>query len=172
MYSDPTGTVGIFTMIVAALVSIFVAIFAENAHYADNLAKNTHMYDVESAKQAILSELIKVDDSFVYGDIKIDEKTGNLSIKGSYKVKDSRVRLKIANIYTNTLDSNGKPLTNRTVMDLSAEWFGHNVVSKIYSIFTGKRLSRTDDVDLNRDIFENEWYVTIGTYLLTILGWC
>ena len=129
-------------------------------------------------KEIGVFKLLKIDEnassypSNMFLNERFDEKTGNLRIEGSYKIKDSRVRLKIANIYTNTLDSNGKPLTNRTVMDLSAEWFGHNVVSKIYSIFTGKRLSRTDDVDLNRNIFENEWYVTVGTYLLTILGWC
>ena len=85
-----------------------------------------------------------------------------------FRVED---RLLISEIIRNT-QVNGQYVMNRSMQSLSAEWFGHNVVSKIYSIFTGKRLSRTDDVDLNRDIFENEWYVTIGTYLLTILGWC
>ena len=87
----------------------------------------------------------------------------SVKIVNSNQIDSRYERIKVSKIIENTYDD-GTKITQRTAFDLSAEWYGHNVINSIYDN------DRTRDVDLDYSFSDNKTYTIIGTLVLLIYG--
>ena len=142
------SVVAIIATIVNHLISIDLSKKAE-----ENVKDN---YTKEEAKKAI--EQITGEGTVVFG-----EKAVNIT--DSNRIDSRYERILISKIIQNTVDENGNYLTYRSTYSLSAEWYGHNILSSL-----GIANSSTDHVDLDYEFKDNEFYTELGTLILMFLG--
>ena len=160
---DKYDPIGFFSWGIPILIFSVVAIIATIVNHliSIDLSKKAEenvkdKYTKEEAKKVI--EQITGEGTVVFG-----EKAVNIT--DSNRIDSRYERILISKIIQNTVDENGNYLTYRSTYSLSAEWYGHNILSSL-----GIANSSTDHVDLDYEFKDNEFYTELGTLILMFLG--